>query len=163
VDVAPERTLVWRRYIDAEGAERPLPAHALVTSRGHSARAAKRTHYALMCRSAQPLSIRHGDPFDPEAFRNASGTGAPVGASQVTALLRRVAQNSSNPSYEENITAWLIGSYWVRLSDPIELDAQRLALQTLAATGSLEQWCDAVVQIRSGPRADDGAEIGVLL
>ncbi len=124
INSAPTRTLAWRRYIDANGAERPLPPGALVTSRGHSARGAeKERHYALMCRSEAPLRLVRGVPFDPAAYRNASGTGARVGASQVTALLRRVEEPNDNAAYETNMVAQLVGSYWVRLTDPVQLDA----------------------------------------
>ena len=150
VDVAPARTLAWRRYVDAHGVERPLPPHALVTSRGDSAGGVKRTHYALMCRSESPLKLRRGETFDPSAFRNAGGTGAPVGASQVTALLRRVEPDQGIVGYEANITAWLTDSYWVRLADPVELDARRHGI--LAEVGDVDSsgWCDAVAEIRSG-------------
>jgi len=162
-DVTPSRTVAWRRYVDAEGAERPLPPYALVTSRGDSASGAKRTHYALMCRSAEPLTIRRGAPFDPGAFRNAGGTGAPVGASQVTALLRRVAMDSAAPSYEANITAWLAASYWVRLTDPIELAPNRLELLASAPEWGVHQWCELVERIRSGPSISKPEERGTLL
>jgi len=164
VDIAPARTVAWRRYVDAHGAARPLPPHALVTSRGDSASGAKRIHFALMCRSDEPLAIRRGESFDPAAFRNASGTGAPVGASQVTALLRRVGEDSAESDYEANITAWLTGSYWVRLTDPVELDASRLAILARAADTGLKLWCEAVAQIRSGPPACEQREArGALL
>lgn len=163
VDVAPTRTVVWRRYVDADGAERALPAHALVTSRGDSASGAKQSHYALMCRSSEPLSIRHGEPFDPAAFRNAGGTGAPVGASQVTALLRRVDEDAESPAYEANIVAWLTGSYWVRLTDPADVEAHRLARIDRATEGGVRGWREVVTAIRSGPSAAVAGERGGLL
>lgn len=159
MDVAPVRTLVWRRYIDAHGVSRPLPSHALVTSRAHSAGGAKRRHYALMCRSEQPLTVRHGEQFNPSAFRNAGGTGAPVGASQVTALLRRVAEDSDDSDYEENLSAWLAESYWVRLIDPVELDSDKLAMLHMLADLEPEKWCGAVAEIRGGPIEVRDAEV----
>ena len=150
VDVAPARTVAWRRYIDAHGVDRPLPPYALVTSRGDSASGAKRIHFALMCRSDAPLELRHGEAFDPSAFRNAGGTGALVGSSQVTALLKRVENDHDSADYEANLTAWLTDSYWVRLTDPVELDPARH--RKLAGIGrvSVAGWCDAVSQIRAG-------------
>ena len=91
-DASPARIVAWRRYIDLSGVERPLPGGSLVTSRGDSAKGVKRRHYALMCRSDSPLRLRRGTPFEPGAYRNVGGTGAPIGASQVTALLRRVSE-----------------------------------------------------------------------
>lgn len=150
-DVAPASTVVWRRYIDAHGVTRPLPTHALVTSRGHSAGGAKRRHYALMCRSEESLVVRRGEIFSPAAFRNAGGTGAPVGASQVTALLRRVAEDSVTSHYETNLSAWLTESYWVPLLDPVELDSDKLKiLQSLADLGP-QKWQKSVAVIREDP------------
>jgi hypothetical protein len=164
IDAAPARTIAWRRYIDAHGAERLLPPSALVTSRGDSASGAKRVHYALMCRSEEPLIIRRGQPFDPAAFRNAGGAGAPVGPSQVTALLRRVRHDSEALEYESNITAWLTAGYWVRLTDAVELDAPRLALLALAGECEAEEWCELADRIRSGPtRSREPEAHGALL
>ena len=164
VDAAPARIVVWRRYIDAQGVDRPLPPHTLVTSRGDSSGGAKRVHYALMCHSDTSLTLRRGEPFDPSAFRNASGTGAPVGASQVTALLRRVAERTKASDYEANITAWLEESYWVRLIDPIELDRSKRALLGDTENFTVDEWCSAVAEIRRGPSSvRSGKREGALL
>jgi hypothetical protein len=162
VDAQPSRTVVWRRYLDTEGVERTLPSYALVTSRGDSASGAKRMHFALMCYSHEPLAIRRGEPFDPSAFRNAGGKGAPVGASQVTALLRRVDADAAVTDYETNIAAWLTASYWVRLLDPVELDTSKQ--ETIASAGAVEagRWCALVERIRSGPACAE-ARTGALL
>lgn len=151
IDVAPSRTVIWRRYIDAQGVERPLPPHVLVTSRGDSASGAKRAHYALMCRSDEPLAIKRGEAFNPAAFRNAGGTGAPVGFSQVTALLRRVEVDHDGSDYEANLNAWLADSYWVRLTDPVELDMDRLRILADIARQPLDGWCELVSHIRGAP------------
>lgn len=162
VDVAPGRTVVWRRYIDAEGVERDLPAHALITSRGDSASGAKKVHYALVCRSDVPLILKRGQTFDPTAYRNAGGTGAPVGASQVTALLQRVRPDHPSDHYEVNLEASLTGSYWVRLTQPRELtEQQRISIEGLQNCTS-EQWRELVSSIR-GSNSDREAEPGSLL
>lgn len=139
VDMSPHRTVVWRKYIDACGIEHPLPTGALVTSRGDSAGGVKTRHYALMCYSDVPLVFSHGISFDPSAFRNASGTGAPVGASQVTALLRQVSKPASRTDYEVNMKAYLTESYWVRLSDPQEL-SERAISEISGFDGDAYQW-----------------------
>jgi limonene-1,2-epoxide hydrolase len=154
VDVAPSRTVIWRRYFDAHGVDRPLPPHALVTSRGDSARGAKSVHHALMCRSDVPLAIQRGEVFDPAAFRNAGGTGAPVGSSQVTALLRRVQSDHDHSDYEANIVAWLADSYWVRLTDPRELDAAGLTALAGISRQPAEHWCEIVAALRGAPAAE---------
>jgi hypothetical protein len=150
VDAQPSKTVVWRRYLDADGVEQTLPPYALVTSRGDSASGAKRMHFALMCHSAEPLAIRRGEAFDPNAFRNAGGTGAPVGASQVTALLKRVGADAAVTDYEVNIAAWLTASYWVRLLDPVELDVGKQRLIASASEVGAGRWCALVERVRSG-------------
>jgi hypothetical protein len=93
-----------------------------------------------MCWSSTPLKLSLDGPplFDHGAFRNVGGTGAPVGASQVTALLRRCRPSTSDAAdYAVNLRASLSGSYWVKLTDPIELDAATIAKLSNAA--SLDQ------------------------
>ena len=147
VDIAPSRTIVWRQYINECGIERPLPTSAFVTSRGDSAGRAKTRHYALMCYSDAPLALTQGVPFDPSAFRNVGGVGAPVGASQVTALLRQVAEPTDAPDYEANIIAWLTEGYWVRLSDPQELSVRSIA-EISEFDGDTDQWLALIERIR---------------
>ncbi|AMU88112.1 hypothetical protein ATM17_03480 [Sphingopyxis macrogoltabida] len=150
VDVAPTRTVVWRQYIDENGIERPLPESALVTSRGDSAGGAKNRHYALMCFSDAPLKVQRGIPFDPSAFRNAGGVGAPIGASQVTALLRQVNEPNSSTDYEANVMAWLTGGYWVKLADPSELT--RDVIEEIAEfEGNEEEWIALATRVRGSP------------
>jgi hypothetical protein len=149
-DVAPSRTVVWRRYIDAHGIERPLPPHVLVTSRGDSNSGRKKRHFALMCWSDRPLHIERGEPFNPSAYRNAGGTGAPVGASQVTALLKRASKASAGTVYESNLRAWLVDSYWVRLTDPLELIAAKIDVIASNLEARTDLWTDFVTELRTG-------------
>jgi len=121
IDATPARVVLWRRYFDNDGVLRQLPAHCIVTSRGNSTRGPKSAHYALMCHSDASLMLRSGVAFDPASYRNVGAAGAPVGASQVTALLQPAAPSGGKPGYEANMTAELAGSYWVRLADPCEL------------------------------------------
>jgi len=139
IDTLPSRTVVWRKYIDQFGKERTLPASALVTSRGDSASGPKVKHYALVCRSEKPLCLQRGEPFDPRAFRNVGKVGGPVGASQVTALLRQVDRPSANTDYEVNLSAWLTGGYWVRLTDPVEIPPSVNA-EIATFSGSPDDW-----------------------
>jgi hypothetical protein len=150
VDTAPVSTLIWRGYIDRYGNERNLPANAIVTSRGTDDWINKR-HYALMCYSPSPLQIVRGRAFDPNAYRNASGTGAPVGASQVTSLLRPVHAPSTGGSYEANLQAQLVDSYWVRLTDPAVLPAKHIArLADLQHSGG-GSWLEVAKEVRNQP------------
>jgi len=150
-DVTPGRVLAWRGYVDAHGVERPLPGHSLVTSRGESASGLKKRHFALFCWSEKELKITRGVPFDPSAYRNAGGTGAPVGSSQTTALLKRTSSLLAKTDYEANIRAFLVDSYWVRLTDPIELSNAKISAISSASQVKPSKWTDFVSEIRSGP------------
>jgi limonene-1,2-epoxide hydrolase len=154
IDSAPARIAAWRSYIDVCGVERRLPPQALVTSRADSASGPKKFHYALMCHSSEPLVLRSDrERFDPSAFRNAGGTGAAVGASQVTALLRRVDRDTSASDYQVNLSAWLTGGYWVRLTDPIELTVAKQALFTRLNDADEAEWVALVAAILEGPQS----------
>lgn len=142
-DVAPSGVVVWNGYVDARGVERPVPNHALVLSRRDSPSGPKKAHYALMCFSAEPLTISRGEPFDHHAFCNASGRGAPVGASQVTALLKPSGTEELAAEYEANMRATLADSYWVRLTSPVELDDPEAIPQPDPSS-----WVDAVAELR---------------
>ena len=154
MDSRPNGTLVWQRYIDAQGEERPIPSHVLVTSRSSSGSRPKKSHYALTCWSENPLRISRGEKFDPSAYRNASGTGASVGASQVTALLRRVYDSYEDADYEVNLRARLVGSYWVRLVAPLRLTSTKFNALTQEAFEEKASWVDFVASIRSDKHTD---------
>jgi hypothetical protein len=141
-DVAPSRTLLWRKYLDVNMVERPLPSHVIVTSRGGNEPGSKKYHFALVCYSNTPLRIERGAPFDPAAYRNAGGTQAPVGASQVTALLKRVGRGSDTSDYEANMKATLVEDYWVRLTDPMEMSRVQIEALSEASTHGLQHWLD---------------------
>ncbi|MDP2359026.1 MAG: hypothetical protein Q8M31_23615 [Beijerinckiaceae bacterium] len=147
VDSQPGKTVAWRRYVAVDGGVRPLPPHVLVTSRAESATGPKSKHFALMCWSDKPLAIRYGEPFDPSAFRNAGAAGAPVGASQVTALLRRISRDGNSTSYEVNLRSKLVGAYWTRLLDPAECPAEFSGFDKVAA-GSIQDWLEFVSLVR---------------
>jgi len=62
--------------------------------------------------------------------------GGSIGASQVTALLRRVvSEDPDRASYRVNLKAKMVGSYWAKLADPIQMDSKkREALTSFVAT-----------------------------
>lgn len=153
IDTIPTRTVIWRRYLDPDGVERSLPRHALVTSRGDSANGAKKVHYALMCWSDAPLQLEYGTGFDHHAYRNASKTGAPVGTSQVTALLTPTGEPSDQAEYEVNLRALLSESYWVRLTDPLELSSEKLAALDRCTDVSADEWVSFASDLRHGDAA----------
>lgn len=150
IDKNPSTTVIWRQYIDHEGKIRPLPENALVTSRGESSLLRKRSHYALECFSAEPLAMNTNmEPFDPSAYRNASGTGRPVGASQVTSLLVPAPGHQQNhkTAYSVDMTAVLTGSYWVKLVDPVQLSRSALNLIDRADSDQ-KNWTRFVEEMR---------------
>lgn len=148
-DAQADDLVVWRAYIDAEGVERSLPAGSIVTSRAGTTTGRKRAHYALICRSKRGLNLDHGgDRFDPTAFRNAGEHGRPVGASQVTALLRQVAGQNSNGPYAINMEAELTDGYWVRLTSPVPLARTAMSALDRADEMSVEAWRELASRLR---------------
>ncbi len=149
-DSRPGTTLVWRRFVSADGREALLPGHCLVTSRGGGTDH-KMRHNALVCRSWEPLGLGDHGGFDPNAYRNLGGTGAPVGASQVTALLRRVGPAATG-GYRINMRATLSAGLWVRLCDPVALCATKItAIHGVGPELTVDGWLELVTWLREGP------------
>ena len=113
-----------------------------------------RNHYALMCFTDSPLELADDAAcFDHLSYRNVSKQCAPVGPSQVTALLQLTDPGDDYPptlttSYQADLQASLTGSYWVRLCDPVLPRPEQLA--ALSDTSRLEPrfWLDIVSAIR---------------
>lgn len=121
-DMRPSGILAWNGYLDCHGVEQEVPGHVLVTSRSETGGGPKKTHFALMCCSLEPLKLREGVSFNHRNYRNAGSVGGAVGASQVTALLEPCTPGvSSAPEYQQSMSAVLTGSYWVRLTRPVRL------------------------------------------
>jgi hypothetical protein len=151
VDTTPAAVLLWRAYVDGDGAMHALPETSLVTSRADTGNGRKRAHYALMCHSDEPLAITRGARrFDPAAFRNVGENGGPVGASQVTALLQQVDEECTDGAYEVNMAADLVAGYWVRLADPLLVGVEQLRDLDRADDMSVEQWRRFAVSLRGG-------------
>lgn len=159
VDRYPRELWVWRGYMDRFGNTQPLPNHVLVMSGNRGQVSPHRVHYALVCKSDCPLMLKCIRPFDSTAYRNVGGTGAPVAASQVTALLRRVAGEKLEGSYSIDMRAGLTGDYWVKLTDPRRLDDRQQQLADrwmgMIATFSVNAWTDLTARLREGPSVDD--------
>lgn len=165
VDSAPSSVVIWRRFIDANGIERPLPSSALVTSRGNSGSGALKTkHFALICHADEKLGLTHGVPFHHHMYRNAGQNGGQIGASQVTALLSRDNSASlSTAQYEINLKAKLAGSYWVRLTDPLPLSESQITLYNKADETNASDWIELVSDLRqrTGSRVSTAAQLGL--
>lgn len=165
VDYAPSSVVIWRRFIDAHGIERPLPSSALVTSRGNNGSGSVKTkHFALICQADEKLGLTYGLPFHHYMYRNAGQNGGQIGASQVTALLNRDnATPLATAHYEINLKAKLAGSYWVRLTDPLALSDAQIALYNRANETSASDWLELVSDLRqrSGSRVSATAQLGL--
>lgn len=145
-DAQPAKVLAWTSYVDGRGAKRVIPDHILVTSRAGS----RDYHYALVCHSDEPLTLADRGPFDPAAYRN-FGAGAPVGASQVTALLEPCADEGPS-DYRVAMKAHLVDGFWVKLTDPVEVTTGlRQAIDEADAT-DVSAWLELATAVRSPPR-----------
>ena len=116
-DVSPQRVVRWAAGETLSGERYPLPDASVVTSRF----APTRSHYALVCFSPQPLRIASS----PEelAFRSLRNliSGRPLGASQVTAVVKRNERPSERgPVYPATIVAELRAPFFVRLTEAVE-------------------------------------------
>jgi hypothetical protein len=147
-DERPDAVVAWNAYVDALGHVQQVPPHVLVTSRRDTAKGPKTAHYALICRSHRQLELRRGDPFNHHEYRNAGVTGGPIGASQVTALVRPAGPCSLPATYEANMRARLVDGYWVKLlmPSPIHCNLDELPL------ASDEAWVEAVGKLRKSGR-----------
>lgn len=126
IDQTPSELLLWQYYLDRSGSALPLPEHMLVTSRGGGD---KRTHYALLCQSESPLEERYDQgSFDPSGVRNLASMN-PVGASQVTSVVRYRGEPTTNDkSYRVAFKARLFADGFVKLVNPVVMNATMTAL-----------------------------------
>lgn len=122
IDVSPSSVLWWRGYHGDDGQIHRLAGHMLVTSRGHSgAGEKKRGHYALICRSQRSLLEQSGEvAIDPRALRNLVSAN-PVGASQVTSVVRYQPREATESAYPVLFRAKLTDAAFVRLAMPVVL------------------------------------------
>jgi hypothetical protein len=116
-DVKPRAVAVWHSAKTMEGLNYLVPQHSLVTSRAEPERTPRR-HYALVCRSDRPITRDEVAPwFDDADVRNLR-TGALVGASQVTSVVRLMDEGRrGHKRYRVAFTAELDPPYFVTLSN----------------------------------------------
>jgi len=120
-DVSPPAIVAWTTAEGLDGSHFAIPAHSLVTSR-YDPTAPRSHHYALVCFSERPLiPLRSEGKIGFTQLRNLR-TGRPVGASQVTAVVRRLERTTHETTmYEIAIRAELIHPYFVRLRRAVQL------------------------------------------
>ena len=159
IDTAPATVFLWTLAIDPRGLVRPLPEHVIVVSRGCEGPMKKRAHYALVCRSLEPLRLQPHGRLNLAAFRNLGSRNPRVGNSQVTAVLERQATDEAN-YYDIDMLADLVPPYLVRLGGPVLLStAERGSLNAIAQHGCCDAagWTDFVRSLRQNAtgRRDD--------
>lgn len=151
IDAAPSSVLLWLGYHAPEGRVECLSDHMLVTSRGHlSAGEEKKGHYALICRSETSLASQsEGVSIDHQAVRNLVSAN-PVGASQVTSVVRYRHAESALGSYPVLFRAALTGPYFVRLALPVVLRGALYKLYRETCNSSDKQeWSSRVHELRA--------------
>jgi len=152
IDVAPSQILLWLGYLNKDGEQTRLPSHMAVTSRGNFAQAGgKRSHYALICNGHHDITISaNGGVIDANRARNFASLN-PLGASQVTAVVRYQASRNELPekSYPVTFRAKLHGAGFVRLVSPIVLDGELAILyRQLCKSATVEEWVIGAAHLR---------------
>lgn len=119
-DVSPAQIVLWCDAFGYDGHRFRLPEHSLVTSRSDPAHP-RSGHYALVCEARSPILKLEGkdEHLALEALRNLR-SGTPLGASQVTAIVRRMHITSpTRAKYPVVARARLVYPYLVRLTRAI--------------------------------------------
>jgi hypothetical protein len=117
VDVSPTHIVRWSAGQTLSGKSMPLPRHAWVTSRWDPERPGA-ARYALVCRSDEPLNLEHHGELSFGSLRNLR-SGTPIGASQVTAVVRYDASRPGRGrAYAVALRASLVSPYLLRLVAP---------------------------------------------
>lgn len=113
-DVHPPAIAHWQSATGMDGSAYEIPRHSAVTSRVNSDGSARK-HFALVCFSDTSLTEPGRGSLDDSKLRNLR-SGARLGASQVTSVVRRVS-SSSHGRYSIAIRALLTYPYLISLSD----------------------------------------------
>lgn len=117
-DVSPAAICSWTSARDLYGAPVRLPRGSTVTSRASTGSRAPR-HYALVCYSDRPLFVAANPPSFSIAKVENLLTGKHVGASQVTAVVRRVdCAPSHGALYRLAFRARLVAPFFIELAAP---------------------------------------------
>lgn len=119
LDVTPPSVVMWTRAEGLSGETFDLPQTVRVTSRS-SHRAPVAAHYALVCRSEQPLEMSDLGRLPFRGVRNLV-SGRAMGSSQVTAVVSLVDEHlAAGLEYTVAFRTSLAPPYFVRLRCPVE-------------------------------------------
>ncbi|WP_335105512.1 hypothetical protein [Nostoc sp.] len=154
IDVKPTEVVLWNAWVDGQGQIRELPIHCFLTSRASLPSGRKKeSHYALVCFSNRKLDAQQEDIcIFPSYLRNVA-TNKPLGASQVTAVVR-VEQDTDEAyitkGYSISFSTELRSPYCVQLAQPVLLDARELfEIKAISDSGDIESWSALVRCLRS--------------
>ena len=120
IDTSPSRLFTWMRAVTLGGNPWEIPDGLQVVSRAATAGGElKRSHYALVCRSAVPLQIGFGEEllcFD-EMVNLVSQN--KLGHSQVTSVVHhRPSSKATGATYRVGFASELVYPYFVQLEEP---------------------------------------------
>lgn len=152
IDVAPTQLVLWLSYYSPEAGLVDLPAHMLITSRGSGVSGTeKRSHYALLCERHEEINAE-GDPgmIDAKYAKNLVSMN-PLGASQVTAMVRYEPADNSSPEkpYPVSFRARMHREGFVRLGMPVLLMGSLLSeYRILCQACDAEDWLAGVINLK---------------
>lgn len=161
-DVRPSELAVWCGAVCPDGRPFRMPDYSLVTSR-RDRNSRRHTHFALVCRREIPILDPPAEypTFSITEVRNLR-TGSPLGASQVTSVVRRVREGGStarDTRYRVVTWARLVPPYLVRLTHcvpvPEELRLDRVSHDALEPT--MRQLLQ--LRRRSAPRSETSEQL----
>jgi hypothetical protein len=118
-DVNPDAVVRWQSAETISGQFFRLPVGTVLTSR---TAARKRSHYALVCHTDEPLRVSDHGHILFHALRNLL-SGRSVGSSQVTAVVRLLRGSFlDSASYTIALRVRLVYPFFVRLRDPVPIN-----------------------------------------
>jgi len=154
IDAAPAEVVLWNAWVDAQGQTRALPIHCFITSRASLPSGRKKeNHYALVCFSDRELTAQQENLcIFPSHLRNVI-TNKPLGASQVTAVVRAVSEADATctiKSYSVSFITELRSPYCVQLAEPVALNTSELVeIRAISNSGDVTSWSALVKRLRS--------------
>lgn len=154
IDSDPSGVLLWNSWIDSQGQMRRLPLHCFITSRAYLPSGRKKeSHYALVCYSDKPLTESKDDIcIFPKCLRNLA-TNKPLGASQVTSVVRFSevkSQFKDSKGYSVSFATELCSPYCIKLAEPIYLESsESFEICSASTSGDISKWSKLVKKLRS--------------
>ncbi len=152
VDVSPTQVLLWLGYHNEVGVETRLPSHMVITSRGNHGRdGGRRSHYALLCEGRRDITIPANlGVINANRAKNFASLN-PLGASQVTAVVRYQSTCDELPEkhYPVTFRAKLHGAGFVRLASPVVLEGDLANLyHKVCKSETVEEWLEGTAILR---------------